>query len=560
MRHEFEDETEDESKEVCQLLVENLTSGMQGSAMWARMTLEDLVTAGLTSPDSIRYYLKENELPRPLTELYLRVFKNMTGGNDTSKWLLGRSLELIAGARQRLTFDELLYALSLYNPPSLRRVSRAAKNLAELRETLDSQIDQKRVRKLLRPFADLKPRVGFVHESLKYAVLHEFPVLIDAAPPRQQGWTGVSGIEGVMLRTCVDYLMLDDFISIERSKYSKTFPDDKFMALIELLSLYGQYDIIETFRCNKVTPIEMDERCSTSSENSATEPPVSPKTDPFGFFFDYAARCLKFHPGGAPVDFNLDDVLELASPTSARNKAWRLGSNSVIYSNCSPAMKPGPLCLIAGFGNVPMLEQQLDRLPQNSDGDRRLIVAAATTAIFYENSGIFQTLMNHRSTAMAMQTVEVLEILMAQLPGNLAFPRSDHLTELTRLIRDLVDTLAPDTIPLPNELLSKACGRGWKCMPVIEKLCERAKADPAFQKKLLQPTDGIGPLGKLAKNGDVATLHYLCQQDGIEAHAANRDKEGREHPGHGQPPHPHNRDDRTAPQQIPVAGERARRR
>ena len=50
-----------------------------------------------------------------------------------------------------------------------------------------------------------------MHQSLKDAVLYEFSAPTDAAPLRQQWWTGVSGIEGVMLRTCVDYLMLDDF-------------------------------------------------------------------------------------------------------------------------------------------------------------------------------------------------------------------------------------------------------------------------------------------------------------------------------------------------------------
>ena len=102
----------------------------------------------------------------------------------------------------------------------------------------------------------------------------------------------------------------------------------------------------------------------------------------------------------------------------------------------------------------------------------------------------------------------------------------DDLTEWTGLIRDLLDTMAAsDAIPSPNKLLWDAC-ETW-CMPVIEKLCERAKVDPVFQKKLMQPTDGIGPLGKVAENRDVATLRYLCQQDGIEAHASNRDQFGR---------------------------------
>ena len=202
------------SEEVRRLLVAKLTSGMQGCAMWARMTLEYLVTTRCTCVDTIQSYLEKNEPPKPLTELLFGIYENVTDGDDVCKWLLSRSLELIAGARRPLSFDELLYALSIYTPPSTSRVSRAAKDLAELRDILRSQVVETRIRKLLRPFAVLEPRVGFVHESLKDAVL-KFPAFTDAGLSRQQEWTGVSGIEGAMLRTCVDYLMLEDFNRIE---------------------------------------------------------------------------------------------------------------------------------------------------------------------------------------------------------------------------------------------------------------------------------------------------------------------------------------------------------
>ena len=195
-----------EDKGVRKLLVETLTSKMEGCAIWARMALEYLVTAGLTSPGTIGFYLEKNALPGPLTELYLRIFENVTG---ECKWLLARSLELIPGTRRRLSFDELLCALSLYTPLSTDRVSRA-KDLTELQDILLTQVGGGCIRKLLRPFAGLEPTVGFVHQSLKDAVL-KFPKLTDAAPSRKHGWTGVSGIEGVMLRSCVDYLLLDDF-------------------------------------------------------------------------------------------------------------------------------------------------------------------------------------------------------------------------------------------------------------------------------------------------------------------------------------------------------------
>ena len=155
----------------------------------------------------IQSFLEKNEPPKRLTELFLGIFENMMTRDDKEcKWLLARSLTLIAGAIDALTFDELLYALSLYTPPSKGEVSRTVKDLEELRKNLCREVDEGRIRQLLRPFAVLEPTVGFVHQSLKETVL-EYPALTDAAPSTVGG-----GIEGIMLRTCVDYLLLDDFI------------------------------------------------------------------------------------------------------------------------------------------------------------------------------------------------------------------------------------------------------------------------------------------------------------------------------------------------------------
>ena len=93
------------SEDVRRLLVENLTSRMHGCAMWARMTLEYLVTgARRTSVDSVKSYLKKNAPPKPLTELYLGVFENMTRDDDECKWLLSRSLALIAPGGVRTSY------------------------------------------------------------------------------------------------------------------------------------------------------------------------------------------------------------------------------------------------------------------------------------------------------------------------------------------------------------------------------------------------------------------------------------------------------------------------
>ena len=72
-----------------------------------------------------------------------------------------------------------------------------------------------RIRQLLRPFADLEPRVGFMHQSLKESVLKLPAALTDAAPSTVGG-----GIGGFMFKTCFDYLMLEDF------NWTEMIPDD----------------------------------------------------------------------------------------------------------------------------------------------------------------------------------------------------------------------------------------------------------------------------------------------------------------------------------------------
>ena len=334
-----------------------------------------------------------------------------------------------------------------------------------------------------------------------------------------------------MLRTCVDYLMLDDF------NWTETIPDGKMSQVHRKMWQAHQkkweWKVLPSPPRNDESDDESqliagveDERGSVFSGNSLTEPPLSPNTDPFGAFFEYAACYWKVHLGSAPVDFNSDDVLELAGPTSTRRQAWALRSGWTPYQAWYPWVAPREtnttLCFLVEFGNVSMLNQLLDRLAQNGDGDRSaIIVAAAETAIHHMNPGHFRALMDHRNTAMAIRTAEMLDTLLQRLT---IMASDDDRRKWTGLVRGLFDTLASDAIPLPNYLLERACFA--RCMPLIQKIFERAKSYPAFQEQLMQPTNDMGPLGAVAEGGDFATLRYLCQQDGIKAHASNRDRSG----------------------------------
>ena len=259
-----------------------------------------------------------------------------------------------------------------------------------------------------------------------------------------------------------------------------------------------------------------------------TDPPVPSNTYPFGAFFNYAAEYWKYHLGSAPVGFSLDDVLELANPTLGRHRAWVW---AWAFETCghSDSVKDSfvftsTLGFLASYGNSSMLNQLLDRLALNADGDRESIVKAGKIAIRHGNFGNFRVLMNHRSTAMAVETLKMLEDFTKHFTRNWRQARVFHdgdKTEWAKLITGLFDTLASgETIPSLKHLLVKACY--GKCMPIIEKIFEQAKANPTFQEQIMRPTKGKGPLGEAVFHGHIKILRYLCQQDGIEVHATNR--------------------------------------
>ena len=212
-------------------------------------------------------------------------------------------------------------------------------------------------------------------------------------------------------------------------------------------------------RCRRSSPfgdeseLISDERCSAfSSRNNSAEPPVPSNTGPLeSTFFDYAAHHWEFHLGNSPVGFSLDDVLKLARPTSARQRAWAIESGLPYWQDQS--VVTATLSFLVSYRNVSMLNQLLDRLAPDGDGDRSTIVAAATKAIRSRKPGLFRALINHQSTAMAMQTVEMLKTFIDLWN----WFSNDDRKEWAKLITGLFDTLASDTIPSPNYLLWEAC-------------------------------------------------------------------------------------------------------
>ena len=160
-----------------------------------------------------------------------------------------------------------------------------------------------------------------------------------------------------------------------------------------------------------------------------------------------------------------------------------------------------------------MLQQRLDQLTQNDDGDRRLIVSAATIAIHCGNLGHFQALMNNPSTATALQTVKMLETFVKQWQ----YLGGDH-KEWTKLVTGLLNKLASDSIPSPHDLLATA--NSWQCTTIVNEIYDRAEAYPAFAERLLQATDGRGYIHNL---GSIAVIRRFLSRNSTYRDTVGRD-------------------------------------
>lgn len=195
------------SAAIQRLVTERLSELAQGSAIWVKLTIELIQMRKIQAIGPMKKFLADIPSPAALSQLYAKLFAQLTGDDSDNKQLASNALEILAVARRPLSIIELGWAITLNDPCTEVRTV----------EALKDYVDEKRALSLLQPFLSQidfqdvkKNQVKLVHHSLKEPILRDTP----------SNWAQSQNIadeqrlpklEAALLRVCIKYLLLNEF-------------------------------------------------------------------------------------------------------------------------------------------------------------------------------------------------------------------------------------------------------------------------------------------------------------------------------------------------------------
>ncbi|KXL48958.1 hypothetical protein M433DRAFT_2704 [Acidomyces richmondensis BFW] len=501
------------SEGVRSLLVREITEKTQGCAIWARMVVEYFRKLKTSNPDTIKKEIDCMPPPQELSKLYMRIMEKSVNGVLANKETLARGLDLMAASRRILTLGELSQAVSV-------DLSKGTK----LKRLADLEDDAERLLALIRPFIVIKENlhheivdcdIRLVHQSLKETIIENPPMDWECTDKRLTKLTRPRQVElnGLMLRTCVAFLLLEEFGEEELQQRTC-----KYQGWMEEMMWTLT---IESF------PEETTDLTPSPEPNKKTI---------FDFFYAYAACYWTLHFQDAPRDLapSLTELIEISRPGSLRLKNWldRMRrpdwnvdlEKNFVYHGCNP------LALIVWFGSETALNELLklglDAAGLDDEEIRTRTIRNTTRhAIEYEKFYVVSAFLRNPSTMPTLRGPDLFALMAAKwLPMSKSHEpaKEQSWTQLQNAIFvDFKDVVTENG----SRILLNACKSG--CLPMVKKLFEVAKENHLLRQRLLQPTDDeYGPVGWAAFHGHHETLKYLCEQDGIDGHLHHTDKYG----------------------------------
>jgi Ankyrin repeats (3 copies)/NACHT domain len=504
------------------LVIEKLSDLADGSAIWVKLMVNFIQTRKIRSLGRMKVFLADIPAPAELSQLYARLFAQMTGDDSDNELVVGVALEVLAVAQRPLSILELGWAIALND--SMGKV--------HLVEELQDYVDAERVLSLVQPFIsqvdfkDVRRRqVRLIHHSLKTLILQETPLKWAKLPKnnsvsqkeKQLVTLRQGKLESSLLRLCVKYLLLDDFD--QRDLFSS---DQQTAQVLHDLTTLGL----------------PDEDSSSDSETASAERKSHPVFfDPFehgfGGFFVYAS-CFwlaHFKAVALPQDLpSSSDLVKLCTAKSQRVKNWN-------EQRCRPdcTMTPmfkfdadswDPLVVVSNFGTEAAVKNFLEEC--NVDNAEFLpdSVWEAAQWMLHEPSRLCLIFRDAR-VGPKIRNYQFFNRVMG------ASTRSPSNPSEWTCIFDLVSEIFDDLVKekCGNEFLCLAAGHG--CLPIVERLFGEASRNPDMKHELLRDRQrgSRAPyphqsIGEAVWQGHLDVLHYMLKQDGIDAHLRHRDAQG----------------------------------
>ncbi|KAF2267298.1 hypothetical protein CC78DRAFT_490454 [Lojkania enalia] len=500
VRHTVEKKLSHLSADVRALIVETLSRMAQGSAIWTKMIVELIEVRRISALGPMRLFLEEIPLPQELSNLYFTLFSRSSANDPENQELAALALGLLAVSCRPLTIQELAWAVTLAAIP--HDVATVAA-LAQL-------VDYQRVMSLIHPFItridykDVRKRqVQLVHQSVREFVIREWPRLqgtaASTAPNQATKHLHMESLEAFILDICIEYLLLDEIGN------SHIFSEEQ-VAIDELPQEFDLFSDEESF--------EYDRYCTWEAweENMIR---YDPTERGFGEFFVYASSHWLKHFGAiesGPLPC-LAKIESLCQAGSIRLHNW-------VNQNCRPdcAIKArfefdsrlyDPLSIASLYGSDAILHDMLEN--SNFDKDKYLPLPAKGAADQILQWGdlsrlrtLFEGKLSHQ-----LRNLDFFRLLIKQWSH--IGPRHNNWEVAFDLIDCVLDTLVEEQ--WGNKLLCIAARAG--CMPVIQRLFNRAQYKSELRTELLR---GFQSIGEAVLGNHVGVVEYLLREEGFEGH------------------------------------------
>ncbi|KAF1344930.1 hypothetical protein BDV97DRAFT_379781 [Delphinella strobiligena] len=501
------------TKDVRAFVIEKLSLGAQGSAIWTKMLTELIEIRGIRALGPMQLFLERMPLPKELSKLYDVLLSHCTSNGPENQELARIALKLLAVARRPLSILELAWAAALAT------AQQKITDVAALAKLVDHQI----VLGLIHPFItrinfkDVKKRqIRLVHQSVKEFIEKDHA----SQKSRSQGpairtTTGqalidepIETLEALILDICIKYLLLEDIGHV------KIFSEEQ-MAIDELPQ---EVDLFDDYK----GPNDYDPHCTWEDweEHMIHFDPIERC---FGGFFVYASchwlehfSTIKAEP--FPSIASIENVCHAGS---TRLDNW-------IQQYCRPncALKPrldfdsrlyDPLSITSLYGSEAMLCHMLDESDFNEGKYfHQTAIRAADQILLWGDESRLKMLLMKDKTGDQLRNLEFFQVIMTQWSYR-ATRRAgwDPVLDLVDLVSD---TMVEEY--WANEMLCRAARVG--CMPIIERLMIRAQHERKLSNELLQHQS----IGEAVLGNHVDVVKYLLGQKGIEAHLRYRNWNG----------------------------------
>lgn len=519
------------------LVTTRLSELAKGSAIWVQMAVDLLAIRKTRAIAKLRAFLRDELPDSGLSGLYAKLFIHVAGKDDDNARSLSDALEILATAARPLSIAELGWAVALRDPETS----------VETVQELEEYVDTKRLLGLLSPFisgvkfeAENTRQVRLLHQSVRELVFQSPPR--HWARPRdstQMSNAAVlerrSELDGKVAQECVKYLLLNEIG--DHNLFSSEQEWEQSLDWLPGADIFDDGPSAVASTANS--------RISGPPSETA-EPHFDPTERGFGGFFTYAS-CYWLHHlsraerGNGPA---LSDVILLTTAGQIRSENWW---EQFLRPDCTrqhdeSRARPrslDPMTIVSLYGPGYLFDELL--LELDTAAEKGLSITAeqrenaVKTILRQGDMSRLPKLMRFDTEANLAEAVHSSVAVMQHWSS-----KCEDLTADEKSNFDLVfDHIASGFNMMVeqewgNELLCLAAGCG--CIPIIERLFKAASCNPDLRKEILRtPHRDNGKqheavhhqsVGDAAWNGQGATVAFLLEQEGIEAHLNYKDLKG----------------------------------